>query len=305
MLGRYVWQFLAISMVTLSCSLQASFTSFQITKANPGELSFSYFKPEQPAKALVVLLHGCAQQGESFARQSGFVDQAKQYGFALLIPQQAKSNNIQQCFNWFSPLDNKKNSGETASIKNAIEQFKGQFHTTETYITGLSAGGAMASNLLSHYPEIFTAGSVIAGIPYPCADNLVKAISCMKSGPVDSPQLLAAKLLKRHNNWPRLTVITGEQDKIVAPKNAKYLAKQWAVLNGLKPSEIITGQSYGDTLEVSKWGDTAQAKVELLVVKGLGHGIPVNSTITGGGSAGGFFLDSQFSAAKYLADIWF
>lgn len=37
-----------------------------------------------------------------------------------------------------------------------------------TFVTGLSAGGAMTSVMLAAYPDVFAAGAVIAGLPYDC-----------------------------------------------------------------------------------------------------------------------------------------
>ena len=39
----------------------------------------------------------------------------------------------------------------------------------------LSAGGSMATSLLAQYSEQIEGAAVIAGVGYPCADNLVKA----------------------------------------------------------------------------------------------------------------------------------
>ena len=95
---------------------------------NPGQLSASYYLPDKQAAnqknpALVVLLHGCAQQGESLAQQSGLLGLATQQQFALLMPQQGLENNIKRCFNWYSAADYTKGSGENLSIINMITTF--------------------------------------------------------------------------------------------------------------------------------------------------------------------------------------
>ena len=40
------------------------------------------------------------------------------------------------------------------------------------FVTGLSAGGAMASVMLATYPEVFAGGAIIAGLPYGCASTV-------------------------------------------------------------------------------------------------------------------------------------
>ncbi|MCJ8297276.1 MAG: PHB depolymerase family esterase [Colwellia sp.] len=178
---------LLISLPTLAISQTlANFQPLNSFGDNPGELTASYLSPSKQAKSLVVLLHGCVQKGETLAKQSGFVALAKQYNFTLLLPQQSQKNNVKSCFNWFSEQDSAKDQGEVLSIKNMISAVKTQAGIEQVYIAGLSAGGAMTSALLTHYPDLFSAGAVIAGLPYPCANDLAKAISCMRNGPSQS-----------------------------------------------------------------------------------------------------------------------
>jgi poly(3-hydroxybutyrate) depolymerase len=161
----------------------------------------------------------------------------------------------------------------------------------------------MASGMMSHYPEKFKAGAVIAGVPYPCADNLVKAIACMKSGPADKPELLAKRIKRSNEALPKLVVITGDSDPIVAPKNSEFLAKQWVALNGLDQNSGHSTKQ--NAVEYIHWPSSENSVVELIRIKELGHGIPVNPTITGGGVEAPFYLNSTFSAAEYLASAWF
>ena len=90
----------------------------------------------------------------------------------------------------------------------------------------------MSASLMMHYPDMFEAGAVVAGIPYPCADGLIKAISCMKNGPASQDELInAAKAaLGNDNQLPRLSVWTGDSDKVVNALNADALSNQWQTL---------------------------------------------------------------------------
>ena len=297
--------------------------------ANPGELSASYISVTENNSALVVLLHGCVQNGEKLANQSGFTALAKNYGFSLLVPQQHTTNNIKDCFNWFSAQDIEKDSGELLSLKNMISSFKEQTKSSDVFIVGLSAGGAMASTLLSTYPELFNAGAIIAGIPYPCADNLTKAISCMRFGPSQSPKELA-KIVKgdqSHNSatqWPRLSIWTGNDDKVVNPKNAQFLARQWAALslntsnsqssinrnkanqsNVRQPSIIKHKTTKHQGYQKTVWKNVKQqVAVELIEVDGLGHGLMVKPNEKYGGSEGDFLLSSVLASAEEIVKFW-
>jgi pimeloyl-ACP methyl ester carboxylesterase len=77
-----------------------------------------------------------------------------------------------------------RGSGEAASIAAMVEAMR-QRHGVDrdrVFVTGLSAGGAMAAVMLAAYPDLFAGGAIIAGLPYGCASNLSDAFECM-AGP--------------------------------------------------------------------------------------------------------------------------
>ncbi len=321
-LKQFLTSFFAVS---LSFSAFANFTELQSFGANPGSLAASYFSPQPQSSALVVLLHGCAQNGEQLAQQSGLLGLAKKHKFALLVPQQGLGNNIKRCFNWYSADDYRKDKGESLSLKNMITHLKQQLASENIYILGLSAGGAMASSMLVNYPELFSAGAVVAGIPYPCADGLITAISCMKNGPSqtsDELKTLVIELYSQANsqsssqsssqlnaqpnskpkNWPRLSVWTGENDGIVHPSNATLLAQQWTQLMNIKTAakhEKLAGY------QISQWqNDLQQPQVELVQVANLGHGIMVNPSEKNGGEISDYLLAAPISTVKHVVKFW-
>ncbi|WNC68748.1 PHB depolymerase family esterase [Thalassotalea nanhaiensis] len=274
--------------------------------SNPGNLSASFITSSKTSDKLVVLLHGCVQNGEQFAEQSGFVDLAEKHQFNLLIPQQSDQNNIQGCFNWFSPQDQQRDKGEALSLKQMIETLKEQTQVTKVYIAGLSAGGAMASAMLINYPDLFDAGAIISGIAYPCADNLTKAISCMRNGPSQTIEELvqqAKAIQPEQKDWPRLVVFTGEQDKVVAPINAESIAQQWLGLSGIStPPQQFKHTGY----QQQQWrSDSGLLAVEMFLIADMGHGIAINSSIESGGSEAPFLLNAPLSAANEIIKFWF
>ena len=289
----------------VSLSSHANFKKLEIFGENPGDLEASYFTPNLENPALVVLLHGCAQQGDELALQSGLLGLAKKHNFALLVPQQGLDNNIKRCFNWYSADDFTRGLGETLSIKNMISRLKAQLGSKEVYILGLSAGGAMASGMLANYPALFTGGAVVAGIPFSCADGLITGISCMRNGPsqtADELMTLVKKLNPQQTTWPTLSVWTGVTDGIVNPLNSSMLAQQWASLSALENTPTINKKS-GYT--ITRWHNSAkEAQVELVEVNDRGHGIMVNPNVENGGKESDYVLASPISTAKHVIDFW-
>ena len=302
---KYLIAFIILSITFFSANSLAKSSALTEFGNNPGELSASYFKGAKDNKNLIVLLHGCVQQGDKLAQQSGLLALANKKQFSLLIPQQSQNNNIKTCFNWFSKQDIEKNQGESLSIKNMINTVNGEQNFNNIYIVGLSAGGAMASSMLVNYPELFTAGAIIAGIPYPCADNLITAIACMRSGPSQSSTELT-KLVKQikplQSNWPMLSIWTGNQDSVVNPKNAQQLALHWAELSQSSEQPIITKhQGY----QVSQWqGQSKRINVELIEIENMDHGIAIAPSLIDGGSEAPFVIKTPISTILYLLDAW-
>ena len=106
----------------------------------------------------------------------------------MLFPEQQRANNANLCFNWFVPEDIRRDSGEALSIRQMIEAtvVAHGIDRRRIFVTGLSAGGAMASVMLATYPEIFAGGAIIAGLPYGSAATIPEAFDRMRGhgGPV-------------------------------------------------------------------------------------------------------------------------
>jgi poly(hydroxyalkanoate) depolymerase family esterase len=124
---------------------------------NPGKLIAKKFIPSDlTAHApLVVVLHGCTQTPEAYDYGTGWAAMAARHNFAVLYPEQQRSNNLNSCFNWFEPGDMHRGAGEPASIKSMIDQIvtDHDLDPMRIFITGLSAGASMAGVMVATHPE--------------------------------------------------------------------------------------------------------------------------------------------------------
>ena len=122
---------------------------FAATFDNPGALRMLAFVPPglAPGAPLVVVLHGCTQTAAGYDAAAGWSALATAHGFALLFPEQVRGNNANGCFNWFETGDSRRGGGEAASIAHAVAAAVAQHRLdpARVFITGLSAGGAMAN----------------------------------------------------------------------------------------------------------------------------------------------------------------
>lgn len=208
--------------------------------SNPGNLQMHAYVPDALAStpALVVALHGCTQSANSFDRGTGWSTLADRFGFVVIYPEQQAANNPKNCFSWFLPDDTARDSGEALSIRQMIEAAVSEFgiDRSRIFVTGLSAGGAMASVMLATYPEVFAGGAIIAGLPYGSAASVQEAFEAMFSERAPSSRALGDRVraASRHRGpWPKVSVWHGTADAVVKPSNADHSVRQWLNVQGL------------------------------------------------------------------------
>ena len=168
-----------------------------------GTRAFKLFAPagfEGESLPLVVMLHGCTQDPDDFAAGTRMNELAQAEGFFVLYPAQAARSNSHKCWNWFSPADQRRGSGEAALLAGMVRHVL-QTHPIDpdrVYVAGLSAGGAMAAILAGEYPDLFAAAGVHSGVASGAAHDVASAFSVMKNGPVAAPSWPSAGA----TSWP-------------------------------------------------------------------------------------------------------
>lgn len=179
---------------------------------------------------LVVMLHGCTQNPQDFATGTRMNAAAAPANALVLYPAQAPSANHNGCWNWFLPEHQQRDQGEPDLLL-AMLRYVRERHPVDAkrvYAAGLSAGGAMAALLGREYPDVFAAIGVHSGLQAGAAQNMMAALSAMKTGaklsaPVQNPA--------RAEPAPALIVFHGDADGTVNAKNGEQLVQ--ATLNTL------------------------------------------------------------------------
>ena len=279
---------------------------------NPGNLIGRYHVPKglKGSAPLVVVLHGCTQDAAVYDQGSGWSRLADRHGFILLFPEQQRANNPMLCFNWFSGSDTQRGMGEAASIKAMIDAVR-KAHDVDPsriFVTGLSAGGAMASVMLATYPELFAAGAIIAGVAYGCASGMAEAFDCMGGrGHADAAELgQRVRRASTHKGpWPRVQVWQGSADTTVVASNADAIVLQWANLHGLSPQPDRSDRVEGYPRRAWLGGD-GRPVIEQYTITGMAHGIPLQPGTDEGqsGEAGAHMLDVGLSSTDRIAEFF-
>jgi poly(3-hydroxybutyrate) depolymerase len=300
---------------------------------NPGRLDMHVYVPDGQGTnaALVVALHGCTQNASGFGDETGLTTLADAHKFLLLLPQQRPANHDNRCFNWFREEDNRRNQGESASIRTMIR------HALDTYpvdakkifVLGLSAGGSMTAVLMANYPELFRGGAIIAGTPYGCnsptfwtwagwwlagwfGDDAAAIYACGLFGNAPAERsaeewgdFVRASPGATPGRWPTVSLWQGAADDVVDPDNQAELVKQWTNVHGIdRPPDApvvldnITHTVYRDA--------GATPRLETYEIKDFGHAIAVDPG-TGPGQCGktaDYVKDADICASLKILQFW-
>ena len=277
--------------------------------SNPGKLDCRLYVPGAKPSGLVVVLHGCTQNASVYDQGSGWTKLAERHGFAVLFPQQRRTNNPNLCFNWYVPGDARRERGEAESISQMVRHMTARLglDRSRTFVTGLSAGGAMTAVMLACYPDLFAGGAIIAGLPFATASTLPDALERMRGQGIPHRRELAARARAAappQGRTPSLSVWHGTADTIVDPANATALVNQWRDLHGLGGVEGRVETVSEHRREV--WSDgEGRPVIERYDIRGMGHGTPLNPQDSEAcGRAGPHMLDAGICSTRHIAAGW-
>jgi poly(hydroxyalkanoate) depolymerase family esterase len=304
---------LATRSVPSAAAATATLTQVSNFGSNPGALQMYEYVPStaQASAPLVVALHGCTQNATDYYSNSGWKQYADQWGFDIAFPQQTSSNNSSNCFDWWTPSDDSRGQGEAESIMQMIQYMESTYsiNSSRIYITGLSAGGGMTSDMLADYPDVFAGGAIDSGLPAQCATSYAATTSCQQGTVSNTPAQWGA--LARNSDpgysgpYPKVAIWQGTADYTVNKANATDEMDQWTNLWGISQTPSSTQSLTGGTTESSYNGPGGTPAVETYLISGMGHGLAVNPGSGTGqcGQTGAYFLN-YICSSYYTALFW-
>jgi poly(hydroxyalkanoate) depolymerase family esterase len=270
-----------------------------------------YVPKAQQRRALVVWLHGCRQDPETFAAGTRIARHADERGLIVLLPRQSRLANSERCWNWFDPRTG-AGRGETAIVAAQTQDVMQKFgiDPRRVYLAGLSAGGALAATLALRRPELFAAAAFHSAVPAGAATDAHDAQRVMAEGPRDNrTDVIGAEARAAAGKKARLPVlvIQGSADATVAPVNATFVVRQFLLFNGetdlpagaaLPPSHTRVVHPRGGGYIEGEFYAGRRLAARLLTIPGLGH------AWSGGDPAHGYFDDGHLDATAAILDFF-
>ena len=264
--------------------LERSYTGQAGTRAYKLYIPSGYTGQAVP---LIVMLHGCTQNPDDFARGTGMNTLAEMHTFLVAYPAQPSNANMNKCWNWFQAADQQRDRGEPSLIAGITRQVVGEYNVSngKVYVAGMSAGGAMAAILGETYPDLYAAVGVHSGLAPGAARDLPSAFSAMqKGGPATKHQLSQGAKAS-----PAI-IFHGDRDTTVHPRNGEYLISHFSDVSGgpaspatVKKDQVPGGHAYTRATHHDADG---QVIAEHWTINKLGHA-------WSGGSTSGSYTDPK------------
>ena len=283
---------------------------------NGGSLTgYFYWPSTQPLlggkRALVLVLHGCAQTAANDVIASGG-DQgfnwkavADQYGAVVLAPNATGNVYGSHCWDYASTNHN-RNSGHDGVLLNLINRFvtdtRYAIDPKQVYVTGLSSGGGQTMALGCLAPDIFAGIGINAGPP---TGTTTSQIGFVPSGFTAASAANNCKNLagsnQSHFASQIASVVWGASDYTVAQA---YGPMDAAAMRGAYGGSFTKGTvaSVATGGSNTPWTDAnGKLRTSEMVVSGLAHAWPAGS----GGQNSNYVNATTVNYPAFVMNFWF
>lgn len=218
------------------------------------------------APALVLMLHGCQQSADDFARGTRIEKWAEKEGFIALLPEQNLAYNPFKCWNWIIPANNSR-IGESQFLANLIDHVATQFgaDTQKIFAVGMSAGASMVNILGNCYPEKFKALASHDGTQFlssytglDFAEVVLNGANVPSGISAYTGHLCSNHIANRPNRMP-IIIFHGMKSPLMSPTHAFQIENQMKAFNdyldnGLRDNSYFLEKTVESVPETDRYG---------------------------------------------------
>jgi poly(hydroxyalkanoate) depolymerase family esterase len=237
----------------------------------PGSLS-----RDTPAP-LLVMLHGCKQDPDDFARGTRMNEIAEEFGFLVAYPCQSRGDNGSNCWRWFESGQQVRDGAEPSIIAGIVCEIceRHPVDRRRVYVAGLSAGAAMAVILGETYPDVFAAVGAHSGLPRGAAHDVPSAFVAMRGVALAPGSESQAPQQVRGHAVPTI-VFHGDADGTVSCANGQAIThrvqSRLSQERGPLQAQVAHRMNNGRRCTVTVYVDAGGTPlVEHWAVQGAGH----------------------------------
>lgn len=181
---------------------------------------------------VVLMLHGCGTEPNSMAAVSRYNELADRENFIVVYPRQNVTSNPTRCWNFMLASNQGRGMGEPSILMGILNKVSSKYGAdgARVYVTGISAGGAMAAIMAACYSDVFAAVMVHSGGMYKGATGLLSAADSLLSGSSFDPKVRGRDAWQCSGSPRRLMpalVFHGTADIVVNPINGDQTVEQF------------------------------------------------------------------------------
>lgn len=272
-----------------------------------GLRDYKVYIPEGLSKTkapIVVMLHGCEQSADEFARGTRIAEFAEREKFIALLPEQNSAYNPFKCWNWILPANNTR-AGEPQVIVEMVDAVvkKHGADVQRVFAAGMSAGASMVSILGNCYPERFKALGSHDGTQYYASYTGIDFAEVVLNG-ASVPATVAATTgnncslfagVERPKKMP-IIIFHGMNSPLMSPVHAFQIENEFKALNdllddGSRNNSYFKSKNVVDVPDTDTYGynlyttvdQDNEVLIERYMINNLGHnwsgglaGLPYN-----------------------------
>lgn len=234
-------------LILIFCTIAMAESSELLTGSYHGIYGKRNFKVYLPKNfstkvqlPIVVMLHGCQQDADEFAKGTKILKWADKEKFIVLLPEQSITYNPFKCWNWIIPGNNSR-FGESEVIIDMIDQVVTKFNadSSRIFAAGMSAGASMVNILGNCYPEKFKALASHDGSQFYSSYYGMDFAEVVLNG-ANVPAPVSAGLgftcASASNNRPKkmpIIIFHGMKSPLMSPMHAFQVETEFKILNDL------------------------------------------------------------------------
>lgn len=195
---------------------------------------------------LYVMAHGCNTHAAEQEHANLLNPLADREHFVVLYVDHDQTQNAQtgmhpgRCWHFYTGgADQHRGAGDPATIARQTEIVASHWSVDRSriYLTGMSSGAMMATNVAAAYPDVYAAVAVVAGCAYAAGPT------CVGGAATDTDAQARAAHTEQGSRARVVPVlaIQGDSDKIVSPKNNVFVIEQAVKTANLSLSGALVG----------------------------------------------------------------